>query len=78
MDNKYTITDLYIAAFLKALGHRCEIENRNRRSYFIFGEEARDDVNQLITNSNKEHFNVNAITLINEIKQLKAFVNNAN
>lgn len=77
MDNeKYTITDLYIAAFLKAIGYTCDIETKNKRSFFIFDPKAKQEVSDFVTNSNREHLNVNAITLINEIKQLKAFVNN--
>ena len=70
---KYKITDLYIAAFLRAIGYSNEVEVKNWRCHFLFDQEARDDVNDLMNN---KEFNVKWLDLINEIKQLKAYVNN--
>ena len=74
--NTYKITDLYIAAFLKALWHKCEIEAVGKRCYFTFDEIVKSEVSDFIQTSNIEDHNVNASAFVNEIKQLKAYVNN--
>lgn len=74
--NTYRITDLYIAAYLKALGYNCTTEIQGKRCFFLFTEEAKVAVSAYISNSDRENFNVNAVTIVNEVKQLKAFVNN--
>lgn len=74
--NQYKITDLYIAAYLKAVGFTCDIVSEGKRSYFIFEQEAKEQVAKIIWNTDKIHHNVNASVLINEIKQLKSFVIN--
>lgn len=74
--NEYKTTDLYIAAFLKARGYECEIVPQGKRCYFHFKTESKEALAELMRTSDKDIFNVNATALINEIKQLKAFVNN--
>ena len=76
MTDTYKITDLYIAAFLKALGYSCDTEVVNKRCHFIFSTEAREVVTDMMRNSDTTRHTVNASCLINEIKSLKAFVNN--
>ena len=47
MEN-YTITDLYIAAYLKAIGFDCTIELKGKRSFFVFPLEAKIKVQELM------------------------------
>lgn len=75
-EDKYTITDLYLAAYLKAVWFRCEIESKGKRCFFIFDLEAKEEVARIIWDTEKEAHNVNATVLINEIKQLKSYVIN--
>ena len=72
----YKLSDLYIAAYLKALGYKCEIEQNGKRCFFIFNEEAKYRVSEFIQSSDSLDYNVNASAFVNEIKQLKAYVNN--
>ena len=72
----YRISDLYIAAYLKALGNKCEIEANGRRCFFIFNSEVKSLVSDFVQNSDINSFSVNAAVFVNEIKQLKAYVNN--
>ena len=74
--NTYKISDLYIAAYLKALGHKCEIEANGRRCFFSFNEEVKSIVSDFVQSSDIHEYNVNASAFTNEIKQLKAYVNN--
>lgn len=76
MNNIYKITDLYITAFLKAIGYEYTIETNWKRCYFIFPAEAKELYNEYIQNSDKSVHNVNASIFVNEIKQLKSYVNN--
>ena len=72
----YKISDLYIAAYLKALGYKCEIETNGKRCFFQFDNEAKLKVADFIQSSDISQHNVNASVFVNEIKQLKAYVNN--
>ena len=72
----YKISDLYIAAYLKALGYKCEIEANGKRCFFIFNAEVKPLVSEFVQNSDINSFSVNASIFVNEIKQLKAYVNN--
>jgi len=54
------------------------MEIEGRRCFFIFNDSAKKDVAGYIQNSDRNSLNVNASVLINEIKQLKAFINNSN
>jgi hypothetical protein len=72
----YKISDLYIAAFLKSIWFEYTIEAVWKRCYFIFPDEAKKSVEELVVNSDRSNHNVNASLFINEIKQLKAYVNN--
>jgi hypothetical protein len=72
----YKISDLYIAAYLKALWYKCDIEANGKRCFFIFNEEVKPLVGDFVQSSSIEQHNVNASVFVNEIKQLKAYVNN--
>ena len=67
-EKEYKITDLYIAAYLKALGHKCRIEALGKRCYFIFGMEVKADVSAFIQISDADQYNINANLFVNEIK----------
>ena len=72
----YKISDLYIAAYLKALGYKCEIENQGKRCFFIFDNAVKPLVSSFVQDSDISSYTVNASVFVNEIKQLKAYVNN--
>ena len=72
----YKITDLYLAAYLRAVGFTCEIETKNKRCFFIFPTEAKETISEMMRQSSTDSHNVNALCIVNEIKQLKAYVNN--
>lgn len=74
--NTYRISDLYIAAYLKAIGYKCTIEANGKRCFFIFDEEVKQYVSDFVQYSDVSIHNVNASVFVNEIKQLKAYVNN--
>lgn len=74
--NTYKLSDLYIAAYLKSIWYEYTIESTGKRCFFSFDEKARDEVQNFVQNSNRSNFNVNASIFTNEIKQLKAYVNN--
>jgi len=75
MNNLYTINDLYTAAFLRARGHECTIDQSSQRRFsFSFQEEARVDAHNFISKGTE--FNVNSSKLINEIKALKSYISN--
>lgn len=75
--DKYIITDLYTAAFLRARGYECEIKIQSwRKCVFEFPVEAKDTVVNFIKENKIEEYNVNGLVLVNEIKQLKSYVNN--
>jgi adenylate cyclase class IV len=71
----YRTTDLYIAAYLKALGFDCEIQTDVRKSTFLFPEAAKEVATIYVTKSDRNYHNVNASVLVDEIKKLKTFVN---
>ena len=72
----YKISDLYIAAYLKALWYKCEIEANGKRCFFVFSDEVKPLIAKFVQDSDTESHTVNAALFVNEIKQLKAYVNN--
>ena len=71
----YKTSDLYIAAFLKALGHNCKFENTGKKILFIFDSEVQEKADEYVSLSDRNSHNVNASALVDEVKKLKTYVN---
>lgn len=73
--NTYVVTDMYIAAYLQAKGHRfTHTVNERKKVFFNFPEACRSVVSEYVSASGSGEDNINASKLISSIKELKSFV----
>jgi len=73
-ESSYSTTDLFLAAFLQARGHRIlQILNRNGRGTFVFGDT--EDLQQdILAWSNNQSVQIPVRGFVNGVRDLKGLV----
>jgi hypothetical protein len=74
MSNKYTTTDLYLAAFLKLKGNKITIDRSKNKINFEFIKT--EELDTLVNNYLMENGNCEPLLYANSIKNLKNLLYN--